>query len=199
MNPNPDPAAPAQDFHPRPLDRFPELMHLAADLLRKPPALLGLNEAEARCVVGYMQLLDYPKGSLLLRENDSVATGYMLLVLSGEVSVEITEPGKPADAVTISAQGAGALLGEMSLVDGEPRSTNCTALSQVQAAGLSRRGLELLMEQQPTVAVKLLAEVAGIIANRLRALSDQLRLYASLTESMQREIDRLKTTGPAGR
>jgi CRP-like cAMP-binding protein len=87
----------------------------------------------------------------------------------------------------------------MSLIDGEPRSTNCTALSQVQAAGRSRRGLELLMDQQPTVAVELLAEVAGIIANRLRALSDQLRLYASLTESMQREIDRLKTTGPAGR
>ena len=139
-----------------------------------------------------MQLLDYAKGSLLLRENDQVANGAMLLVLNGEVAVEITEPTKPGDAVTISALGAGALLGEMSLVDGEPRSTNCTALSPVQAAGLSRQGLDLLLAQQPTVAAKLLAEVASIIANRLRALSDQLRLYASLTESMQSEIDRLK-------
>ena len=195
----PNTPAPMDGLHPRPLDRFPELAHLAADLLRKPPALLGLTDAEARCVVGHMQLLDFAKGSLLLRESDSAATGSMLLVLSGEVSVEITEPGKPGDAVSISAQGAGALLGEMSLVDGEPRSTNCTALSPVQAAGLSRRGLELLIEQQPKVAAKLLAEVASIIANRLRALSDQLRLYASLTESMQREIERLKKANPFGR
>ena len=48
------------------------------------------------------------------------------------------------------------------------------------------------MAQQPQVAAKLLAEVASIIANRLRALSEQLRLYAQLTASMQREIDRLK-------
>ena len=195
----PNTPAPMDGLHPRPLDRFPELAHLAADLLRKPPALLGLTDAEARCVVGHMQLLDFAKGSLLLRESDSTATGTMLLVLNGEVSVEITEPGKPGDAVSISAQGAGALLGEMSLVDGEPRSTNCTALSPVQAAGLSRSGLELLIEQQPKVAAKLLAEVASIIANRLRALSDQLRLYASLTESMQREIERLKKANPFGR
>ena len=178
--------------HARPLDRFPELAHLAAGLLCKPPALRGLSEAEARCVVGYMQLLDYAKGSLLLRENDQLANGAMLLVLNGEVAVEITEPTMPGDAVAISSLGAGALLGEMSLVDGEPRSTNCTALSPVQAASLSRQGLDLLLAQQPTVAAKLLAEIASIIANRLRALSDQLRLYASLTESMQREIDRLK-------
>ena len=198
----PNTPAPTDGLHPRPLDRFPELAHLAADLLRKPPALLGLTDAEARCVVGHMQLFDFAKGSLLLRECDSTATGTMLLVLNGEVSVEITEPGRPGrpgDAVTISAQGAGALLGEMSLVDGEPRSTNCTALSPVQAAGLSRSGLELLIEQQPKVAAKLLAEVASIIANRLRALSDQLRLYASLTESMQREIERLKKANPFGR
>ena len=116
----------------------------------------------------------------------------MLLVLSGEVSVETAEPGRGSKAVAISALGAGALLGEMSLLDGEPRSTECTAVSAVQAAGLSRQGLDQLVAQHPQVAAKLLAEVASIIANRLRALSDQLRLYAQLTATMQGEIDRLK-------
>ena len=190
MNPT-EPSAPAA-FHPRSIERFPELAALAADLLRKPPALLGLSAAEARCVVSHMHLLDYAKGATLLREYDAAATGYMLLVLSGEVSVETAEPGHPGEAVPISSLGAGSLLGEMSLLDGEPRSTECTAISAVQAAGLSRQGLDQLMAQQPQVAAKLLAEVASIIANRLRALSEQLRLYAQLTASMQREIDRLK-------
>ena len=64
----------------------------------------------------------------------------------------------------------------------------------MQCAGLSRQGLDRLIDQQPKVAAKLLAEVASIIANRLRALSDQLRLYAQLTASMQAEIERLKAT-----
>ncbi len=184
----------AAGMHPRSLEHFPELARSAADLLRKPPALLGLSEADARCVVGFMQLLDYAKGATLLREHDSVATGYMLLVLSGEVSVETAAPGHEREAVTISSLGAGSLLGEMSLLDGEPRSTECTAISPVQCAGLSRQGLDQLIVQRPLVAARLLAEVASIIANRLRALSDQLRLYGQLTASMQREIDRLKAS-----
>jgi CRP/FNR family transcriptional regulator, cyclic AMP receptor protein len=193
MNPNDSVLPAGAGFHPRAIARFPELAALATDLLRKPPALLGLSEAEARCVVGQMQLLDYPKGATLLREYDSAATGYMLLVLSGEVSVETAAPGHASEAVAISALGAGSLLGEMALIDGEPRSTECTALSAVQCAGLSRQGLDLLLAQHPQVAAKLMAEVASIIANRLRALSDQLHLYGQLTASMQREIDRLKS------
>lgn len=189
-----NPIAPSASgaFHPRSIERFPELAALAAELLRKPPALLGLSPAEARCVVGHMQLLGYPKGATLLREYDAAATGYMLLVLSGEVSVETAAPGHASDAVAISSLGVGSLLGEMSLIDGEPRSTECTAISAVQAAGLSRQGLDQLIAQQPQVAAKLLAEVASIVANRLRALSDQLRLYAQLTATQQREIERLK-------
>ena len=86
----------------------------------------------------------------------------------------------------------------MALLDGEPRSTECTALSPVQCAGLSRLGLDQLLALHPQVAAKLLAEVASIIANRLRALSDQLRLYGRLTASMQGEIDRLRARA-AGR
>lgn len=194
MNPNPPTGAAADTLHPRSVERFPDLARLATELLRKPPALLGLSEAEARCVVGCMQLLDYAKGATLLREYDRDSTGYMLLLLSGEVSVETAEPGHSGEAVPISALGAGSLLGEMSLLDGEPRSTECTALSPVQCAGLSRQGLDRLIDQQPKVAAKLLAEVASIIANRLRALSDQLRLYAQLTATMQAEIERLKAT-----
>ena len=193
-----NPTDPTSAIHPRAIERFPEQARLAAELLRSPPALLGLSQADARCVVGFMQLLDYPKGATILREYDSTATGYLLLVLSGEVSVETAGPGHGSEAVAISALGAGSLLGEMALLDGEPRSTNCIAVSAVQAAGLSRQGLDQLVANHPQVAAKLLAEVAAIIASRLRALSEQLRLYAQLTTTMQAEIDRLKARA-AGR
>jgi len=180
-------------WHPRPLARFPELAQLAAELLHSPPALLGLSADEAAAVVAAMELFDIPKDATLLHEQDRSDTGHMLLLLSGEVAVEVDHDG-PAP-VPISVLGAGSLIGEMALLDGQPRSTHCTALSPVQAAGLSRAGLDALIERQPRVAARLLAEIGSIIANRLRALSDQLRIYARLAESQQREIARLKN-GP---
>jgi CRP/FNR family transcriptional regulator, cyclic AMP receptor protein len=183
-------------WHPRPIERFPELARSAAELLHSPPALLGLSAEEARAVVAAMQLFDIPKGATLLEEHDREDTGHMFLILSGEVSVEVDHAG-PAP-VPISVLGAGSLIGEMALLDGQPRSTHCSALSAVQAAGLSRAGLDALLQSQPRVAARLLAEVGCIVSNRLRALSDQLRIYARLAESQQREIARLKG-GSAGR
>jgi CRP-like cAMP-binding protein len=177
-------------WHPRPLDRFPDLAGSAAELLHSPPALLGLSAEEAKAVVAAMQLFDIPKGATLIEEQDKQDTGQMFLILSGEVSVEVDHLG-PAP-VPISVLGAGSLIGEMALLDGQPRSTHCTALSEVQAAGLSRAGLDALIQSRPRVAARLLAEVGCIVSNRLRALSDQLRIYARLADSQQREIARLK-------
>jgi CRP/FNR family transcriptional regulator, cyclic AMP receptor protein len=187
-------------YAPRPLERHPELAARAVDLLSRPPALIGLDESEARRVVARMHLLEFAKGAALIRENDDRSTGHMLLVLGGEVSVEIgDDPLHAAHGirpVAISVVGAGALLGEMALLDGEPRSTQCTALSLVQAAGLSREGLQTLIGEEPRIAAKLLSEVGCIVATRLRAMNDQLRLYAQLAADQRREIERLK--GGAG-
>jgi CRP/FNR family cyclic AMP-dependent transcriptional regulator len=192
-----DAAAFGHAWHPRPLARFPELAHSAAEMLHSPPALLGLSAVEARAVISAMQLYDIPKGATLLAELEQHDTGHMFLILSGEVSVEVDHAG-PAP-VPISVLGAGSLIGEMALLDGQPRSTHCTALSPVQAAGLSRAGLDVLIGSQPRVAARLLAEVGSVVSSRLRALSDQLRIYARLAESQQREIARLKQARSDGR
>jgi CRP-like cAMP-binding protein len=62
----------------------------------------------------------------------------------------------------------------------------------VQAAGLSRAGLAQIMNEHPAVAAKLMAMLAARIAERLRALSEQLQIYARLTDRQADEIRRLK-------
>ena len=57
-------------WHPRPLERFPDLARVAAELLHSPPALLGLSAEEARAVVLAMVLFDIPKGATGLRLYD---------------------------------------------------------------------------------------------------------------------------------
>jgi CRP-like cAMP-binding protein len=64
-------------------------------------------------------------------------------------------------------------MGEMSRIDGAPRSAQCTALGPVLAAGLSRRGLEQLIDEAPRAAAKLMTGLAQRMADRLRALGQQ--------------------------
>lgn len=204
MDPNPSAPASRANAAPvsgrtRPIAEAPELVELAVELLRTPSALTALTPAEARCVVGYMRTVSYPAGATVMREGDQAHTGYMLLLLSGEVSTETVRPGADAavpgdrsDAVSISVLGPGNLFGEMGLLDGEPRSVSCIAATRIDAAGLSREALELLLRDHPAVGARLMTAIAKRLADRLRAAGDQLRFYAQICGDMQQQIDRLK-------
>ncbi len=74
----------------------------------------------------------------------------------------------------------------MALLDGAPRSATCTAVSAVQAAGLARRGLERLIDEHPRVAARLMVVLAQHMAERLRALDDQLRMYGQIHSVISR-------------
>lgn len=182
----------------RPLTEFPALAERAADLLRTPNAMLQLGPEEAATVVGLMRLVGFERGTVLFREGDRGASSYMLLVLDGEVSVDAGDAAT-GDGVAISVLGTGSILGEMALLDGAPRSVSCTALTPIQAAGLSRAGLQLLIDEHPRVAAKLLIGLAKRISDRLRALGDQLQLYAQLVATQSQELDRLRPGGDTRR
>jgi CRP-like cAMP-binding protein len=173
---------------PRPMVEMPAMATLAAELLRTPHAMLQLAPDEAALVVGQMGLIDFPAGTTLFREGDDTRSSHMLLLLEGEVQVDTAAAGEP-DVVAISVLGPGNIIGEMSLLDGAPRSASCTAITAVRAAGLGRRGLERLIEEQPRVAAKLMVGLAKRIADRLRALGHQVQMYAQLAGRLQAELD----------
>jgi CRP-like cAMP-binding protein len=173
---------------PRPLVEMPALATLAAELLRTPHAMLQLAPDEAALVVAHMGLIDFPAGTTLFREGDDTRSSHMLLLLEGEVQVDTAASGEP-DVVAISVLGPGNIIGEMSLLDGAPRSASCTAVTAVRAAGLGRRGLERLIEEQPKVAAKLMVGLAKRIADRLRALGHQVQMYAQLAGRLQAELE----------
>ena len=186
----PPPAAPNRA---RPINDTPELAELAVTLLRTPTALAELATAEARCVVDYMRVVGFPAGTTILREGDKARTNYMLLVLTGEVSVEKAE-FTPNATISVSVLGPGNVIGEMGLLDGAPRSMTCIAATPIQAAGLSREALELLISENPKVGAKLMVAISQRMADRLRAAVDQLMFYSQLTATMHAELDALKST-----
>lgn len=160
---------------------------LAAELLVAPTALMRLTPEDARVVVGYMQPHRIDEGDTFIKEGDARHTDFMVLILDGEVTVETLVVSR-TEPVTVTVLGRGSLVGEMGLLDGEPRSASCTASTQLRCAILSRQALEELMEDNPLVGAKLMLAVALRIAERLRGNADKLKMYVKLTQAMQQEI-----------
>lgn len=162
----------------------------AARLLCAPGGLMRLSLDEARVVVRYMSPRFMPSGTTFIKEGDAGDGGFMALVIEGDVVVEqITV--KRTEPITVRVLGPGALVGEMGLVDNEPRSASITASSDVMCAILTREAVDRMVSEEPVMAAKLLLSVSAHIAERLRNTSRQLKLYARLASAMQEEIDLL--------
>jgi CRP/FNR family cyclic AMP-dependent transcriptional regulator len=165
---------------------------VAARLLSAPEALTGLALEEARVVVSYMTSRFFPANTTFIREGDASDSGFMALLIEGEVIVErvTISQGEP---VTIRVLGPGSLIGEIGLVDSEPRSASCTANSDVWCAILTRDSISTMIERDPVVAARLLLGVSANIAERLRDTNRQLKLYARLATAMREELTHVST------
>lgn len=162
----------------------------AADMLRAPTALMQLTEAQAHTVVRYMRPLIIPEGTVIFEEGDQDDTGYMLLIIGGEVTVETLIVSRQTPD-TLSVLGPGSLIGEMALFDGAARSATCTATTLVRCAVLTREALEDLTHNEPVVAAHLMTAIGQCLTERLRQSHEKVRLYSHLVRTMQKEIDSL--------
>ncbi len=165
---------------------------VAAQLLSAPEALTGLTIEEARVVVHYMTPHFFPANTTFIREGDAGDSGFMALLIEGDVVVERVTVSH-TEPVTIRVLGPGSLIGEIGLVDKEPRSASCTAGTDVWCAILTRDGIESMISRDPVVAARLLLGVSANIAERLRDTNRQLKLYARLATAMREELANVST------
>ena len=170
---------------------------LAARLLSSPNALTGLTLIEARVVVRYMTPRFFPANTTFIREDDAGDNGFMALLIEGDVVVERVTVSR-TEPVTIRVLGPGSLIGEIGLVDKEPRSASCTASTDVWCAILTREAVETMIARDPVIAARLLLGVSANIAERLRDTNRQLKLYARLATAMREELASVSTPARPG-
>lgn len=161
----------------------------AARLLTAPAAMMQLSLVEAKIVVSYMRPEKVDSGETFITEGDADNTGFMVLLLAGEVLVESITVSSTTP-VTISVLGPGSLIGEMGILDTGPRSASCTASTNIQCAVLTREALESLIAEQPAIGAKFLLAISARIAERYRDTQKKLKLFARLASTLQQELNR---------
>jgi CRP/FNR family transcriptional regulator, cyclic AMP receptor protein len=98
-------------------------------------------------------------GAILTREGAS--GGIAFILVSG--SADVLRGGK-----RLATLGPGDVVGELSLIDGEPRSATVKATSDLEVLQLDGRDLNKLFKKVPSVVRKLLEALAG----RVRDVDD---------------------------
>ncbi len=128
------------------------------------------GRADVLSLARHMACYRAPAGSEIIREGEQ--GDFMLLLLEG--NIEIVKIGGNGLPQRIGLAGPGKTLGEMSLVDGEPRFASCIAIEAVTFAVLDRAGLGHILVHEPHLGIKILMELLLLLNQRLRSVSGRL-------------------------
>ncbi|MFP3870501.1 MAG: cyclic nucleotide-binding domain-containing protein [Syntrophobacteria bacterium] len=129
----------------------------------------------------------FQKGETIIQEGTSGAFAYV--VSSGFVEVSKKVKG---EKFVLSKLGEGSIIGEMSLIDGKPRSATVTALEDTEVKVITRQRMEHLLEKNPRALVPLLKQVF----QRLRYLNQMVTAFCGQVEQVDTGVLELKPRAP---
>jgi CRP/FNR family cyclic AMP-dependent transcriptional regulator len=133
--------------------------------------LAALSEEQLKDLLDRGVRRRYLRGTTLFHQDDPA--GNVVVLLSGRAKVSsITAEGKE---VVLSFRGPGEILGEVSAVDGEPRSATVSALEPIDALVIPGPAFKRFVESHDGVALAILR----IVTRRLRDADRQRVEFAA--------------------
>lgn len=136
----------------------------------------GVVSDELNLLTQVMVRRDFTRSDTLCREGDP--GDRMWLIVKGSVSVRL-RTDSAASTRRIAGLGRGTTVGEMALVESVPRSATIVADEDVTCYELPRETFDMLLNDHPSLATKLLGNLAREMARRLRQTSQDLRFSGS--------------------
>jgi CRP/FNR family transcriptional regulator, cyclic AMP receptor protein len=121
-----------------------------ADVLSRLPLFSQVKKRQLRKLAELARFEEFAPGDVVIQAGEPSSAFY--LILDGRARVL----GKARARLLRS----GDYFGEMGLIDGEPRSATIVAVGELQTMKLARRPFLKLIEQEPGIAVAMLAELA---------------------------------------
>lgn len=136
------------------------------EFLATVPLLSGIGRDELERFAEVTRERDYPKGSVIVFEDDPGDS--LFIVRDGRVKVVLV--GEDGREVILSVLGVGEHFGELSLIDGQPRSAHVIAMDDAKLLILRRDDFRRRVAESPAVAWAMLVE----LSRRLRRADEQI-------------------------
>jgi uncharacterized membrane protein len=136
-------------------------------LLSKVPLFSFLDEHEREVLAARLDRQEFKKGVRLFAKGDPGDRMYVLI--SGEVEISLTSD--TGDKVVLEQPGVGEFFGEISLLDGGPRTAAAIASDDSVVLVVDRSDLDEFFKMRPAAALDLLTS----LGKRLRETNKLLR------------------------
>jgi CRP-like cAMP-binding protein len=143
------------------------------DFLINIPIFDKVKGSELRTIAKHMNITELRPREILFKEGDK--GDYVCFVVDG--SLEVIKKTAKDTYVTLTKMFKGRSIGEMAIIDDFPRSATVKALTHCTLVILTRRGFDLILEEHPTIGVKILKGIARLLSQSLRQTSSRLVDY----------------------
>lgn len=156
--------------------------------IREFGILKDLSDAEIDVLSRTVVVSRFKGGDTIITYQDNAQSMFMLL----EGCIEVSVPKADNEMVKVATLWPGSCVGEMSLVTGEPRSANVTAVTESLLFEISKKDIAPILESNP----RLVDQIADLLASReahtKSALSQQEqliekgRLFSSIAQRIKK-------------
>jgi CRP/FNR family cyclic AMP-dependent transcriptional regulator len=158
------------------------------DLLRKVPLFAGLRPDALNGLAAQMRRRTFKRGTMIFHKDQ--AGDALYVIDSGRVRIFL--PTESGTELTVEVSGTGDVFGELSLLDGRPRSASAEALEDTITFTLTREEFKAHLTATPQLAVALIE----LLSNRLRHVTEYaeslayLDVHARLARTLLEMADR---------
>ncbi len=139
-------------------------------LVGKSQFFTEFSKEDISTLAGYMEVFRAQPGEIIIRESDE--GDFMVLIVDGEI--DILKKNHRAEQQHMTSAGPGMTLGEMSMIDGEPRFATCMASQPTTFALLTRDNMAKIILDHPSLGSKILVKMVTMLSLRLRQTSGRL-------------------------
>jgi SulP family sulfate permease len=131
----------------------------------------GFARDDVDMISRHVKRRTFKTGEVLFREG--AAGDALYLLARGTVTISLATGGN--GALRLATLIPGVMFGEMALLEGQVRSADAVATSDIVVYEMDKHGFTRILAEHPALAAQLMTNMARAIAARLRVTSDHLR------------------------
>jgi CRP/FNR family transcriptional regulator, cyclic AMP receptor protein len=155
---------------------------MTLEAIRSVPLFASLDDEAATFLRNLLTIKEVAANTHLFRSGDR--GNAMYLIERGRVRISVRD--KDQHDITLAELARGDFFGEMSIIDGKPRSADATVIDDARFAVLSRDNFMTFIQSNPVVTLEMLSAVF----NRLRRTDEllQQRVSRNANEEEQKRM-----------
>ena len=159
---------------------------VSVEFLSKIPIFEHLSPADHDMLVGLWHARELKVGETLFRVGDQGDAMYV--IQSGVVDINVPIQG-PKKQMTVSVLHEGEFFGELSIIDGLPRTATAVAVEKTHLLEMKRNEFIRFLLERPAVAISMVS----VIGKRLRDTNELVQSLAS--KNVNEEMEELLSFG----